>query len=263
MKRTASGMVILLGAAVTWAGPEIAPAPVKAWQPTDSQSLPPAPVVGEAPAPKKGLAGVWVRESEGMQIVLRLTETRATAELRVAAGDGRGSGLTFRLTADCAVSPDGMLFGYVTGSDVSCADSPKLATGLAAALRVVEDEPFRVRYRLDGNRLRLRDLRVKGVERLTDPAMVVLLTGEYRAAAGEVAPPKGPAGVSFYSPDPNERMQQLLDESEDLRQTREEFHRFWMNNQPSVLTYERLSGSVGPASTPAEKKQPEPSPYPK
>ena len=31
-----------------------------------------------------------------------------------------------------------------------------------------------------------------------------------------------------------------------LRKAREEMHRFWMNNQPSVLTYKRLSGAIGP-----------------
>lgn len=36
------------------------------------------------------------------------------------------------------------------------------------------------------------------------------------------------------------RIDPLLTESEDLRQSREEFHRFWMNNQPSTQTYERL-----------------------
>lgn len=40
------------------------------------------------------------------------------------------------------------------------------------------------------------------------------------------------------------RMAQLLNESEDLRQAREEWHRFWMNNQPSVLTYDRLNGVI-------------------
>jgi hypothetical protein len=46
--------------------------------------------------------------------------------------------------------------------------------------------------------------------------------------------------------DPNYRMTQLLYESEDLRQAREEFHRFWMNNQPSTLSSERLKGAIGP-----------------
>src|SRR4051794_1998584 len=31
-----------------------------------------------------------------------------------------------------------------------------------------------------------------------------------------------------------------------LRQAREEWHQFWMNNQPSVLSYERLNGAIGP-----------------
>jgi hypothetical protein len=49
-----------------------------------------------------------------------------------------------------------------------------------------------------------------------------------------------------YFDSPNSRMMRLLTESEDLRQAREEMHRFWMNNQPSVLTYERLNGAIGP-----------------
>jgi hypothetical protein len=52
--------------------------------------------------------------------------------------------------------------------------------------------------------------------------------------------------LNRYDSDPNYRMTQLLNESEDLRQAREECHRFWMNNQPSVLTYERLNGAIGP-----------------
>jgi hypothetical protein len=46
--------------------------------------------------------------------------------------------------------------------------------------------------------------------------------------------------------DPNYRMNLLLNESEDLRQAREEMRRFWMNNQPAVLTYEKLHGAIGP-----------------
>jgi hypothetical protein len=52
--------------------------------------------------------------------------------------------------------------------------------------------------------------------------------------------------MNRYDSDPNIRMTQLLNESEDLRQWREEKRRFWMNNQPSTLTYDRLSGAIGP-----------------
>jgi hypothetical protein len=61
-----------------------------------------------------------------------------------------------------------------------------------------------------------------------------------------LVPNTGCLFLNRYDSDPNYRMTQLLNESEDLRQAREEFHRFWMNNQPSVLTYERLNGAIGP-----------------
>ena len=38
---------------------------------------------------------------------------------------------------------------------------------------------------------------------------------------------------------PDRLLLQLPSETEALRQAREEWHRFWMNNQPSVLSYER------------------------
>lgn len=65
------------------------------------------------------------------------------------------------------------------------------------------------------------------------------------ALAG-VLPNTGCLFFNRYDSDPNYRTGQLLNESEDLRQAREEMHRFWMNNQPSVLSYERLNGAIGP-----------------
>jgi len=61
-----------------------------------------------------------------------------------------------------------------------------------------------------------------------------------------VLPNTGCLFLNRYDSDPNTRMAELLNESEDLRQARDEWHRFWMNNQPSVLTYERLNGAIGP-----------------
>ena len=52
--------------------------------------------------------------------------------------------------------------------------------------------------------------------------------------------------LNRYDSDPNERTRQLLNESEDLRQIRQERTRWWMNGQPSCLSYDRLSGSIGP-----------------
>lgn len=52
--------------------------------------------------------------------------------------------------------------------------------------------------------------------------------------------------LNLYDSDPNTRMEQLLFQSEDLRQIRGEWRRFWFTNQPSTMTWERVSGVVGP-----------------
>jgi hypothetical protein len=52
--------------------------------------------------------------------------------------------------------------------------------------------------------------------------------------------------LNQYPSDPNERMEVLIYESENLRQIKNELRRFWMNDQPSHLTYERIHGGIGP-----------------
>lgn len=59
-------------------------------------------------------------------------------------------------------------------------------------------------------------------------------------------PSSGCLFLNRYDSDPNERMKQLLNESEDLRQIRAEKQRFWLNNQASCLSYDRLNGHIGP-----------------
>jgi hypothetical protein len=50
--------------------------------------------------------------------------------------------------------------------------------------------------------------------------------------------------LNQYSSDPNIRMQQLLYQSEDLRQIHNEWRRFWFNDQPGHLTPERIHGGI-------------------
>jgi hypothetical protein len=50
--------------------------------------------------------------------------------------------------------------------------------------------------------------------------------------------------VNQYFSDPNVRMQQLLYQSEDLRQMQDDWRRFWFNDQPSHLSPERIHGGV-------------------
>jgi hypothetical protein len=59
-------------------------------------------------------------------------------------------------------------------------------------------------------------------------------------------PSGGCAYLNAYDSDPNKRTQQLLVQSENLRQLHEEQSRFWFVNTPSTMSYERLSGYIGP-----------------
>lgn len=52
--------------------------------------------------------------------------------------------------------------------------------------------------------------------------------------------------INQYSADDNIRQEQLLFQSEDLRQIREEWRRFWFNDMPSHLTPQRLHGGIIP-----------------
>src|SRR5713226_5962638 len=55
--------------------------------------------------------------------------------------------------------------------------------------------------------------------------------------------------INQYSSDPLVRMEQMMIDSENLRQMHDEWRRFWMNDQPSHLTPYRIHGGVGPASS--------------
>jgi hypothetical protein len=50
--------------------------------------------------------------------------------------------------------------------------------------------------------------------------------------------------INQYSSEPTGRMQQLLYQSEDLRQIGQEWRRFWFNDQPSHLSPERIHGGI-------------------
>jgi hypothetical protein len=50
--------------------------------------------------------------------------------------------------------------------------------------------------------------------------------------------------INEYSSDPNRRMHELLNNSEDLRQIEYEWERIWFNDQPSHLTPERVHGGI-------------------
>jgi hypothetical protein len=63
------------------------------------------------------------------------------------------------------------------------------------------------------------------------------------AIAGYLAA-NGGCMINMYSSDPNIRMEQLLNQSEDLRTIEYETRRFWFNDEPSHLTPERVHGGI-------------------
>jgi hypothetical protein len=52
--------------------------------------------------------------------------------------------------------------------------------------------------------------------------------------------------INIYSGDPNRRMNELLNQSEDFRQMEYEWERIWFTDMPSHLTPERVHGGVMP-----------------
>jgi hypothetical protein len=50
--------------------------------------------------------------------------------------------------------------------------------------------------------------------------------------------------INIFSSDPNRRILELLNVSEDLRQIQYEWERIWFTDQPSHLTPERVHGGV-------------------
>jgi hypothetical protein len=50
--------------------------------------------------------------------------------------------------------------------------------------------------------------------------------------------------LNQYSSDPNTRMDQLINQSEDMRQVTEEWRRIWFNDQPSHMTPDRVHGGI-------------------
>jgi hypothetical protein len=50
--------------------------------------------------------------------------------------------------------------------------------------------------------------------------------------------------LNIYSSDPNRRMMELINNSEDLRQIEYEWERIWFVDEPSHMTPERVHGGI-------------------
>lgn len=187
-----------------------APLPAEA-APAPRPSVVQAAAIAPAPAT---LAGSWVRELDGMQVVLKFTDKRMFATLNLAhVGNGRPEPvrMAFRADADYAVGPDGTVYGVVTGTDFT---PPKGDAGTLAAwpreLTRMNGMPFCFRYRIDDGVLNVRDLRT---DVPSEEASSTGVLGRYTRVEKEPAPPKPGRMPNAYSTDPNIRMDQLLNSS--------------------------------------------------
>jgi hypothetical protein len=65
------------------------------------------------------------------------------------------------------------------------------------------------------------------------------------AAVGTIGLANTGCLINAYSSNPTRRMNELLNQSEDLRQIEYEWERIWFTDQPSHMTPERVHGGVG------------------
>jgi hypothetical protein len=65
-------------------------------------------------------------------------------------------------------------------------------------------------------------------------------------AAGGLAIGNAGCFINQYPSDKNDRMNVLMVQSENLRQMQGEWERFWMVDQPSHLTPDRVDGGIAP-----------------
>ena len=56
----------------------------------------------------------------------------------------------------------------------------------------------------------------------------------------------GTGCINQYASDPLKRTDQLINQSEDLRQLGKEWRRIWLNDMPSHMTPERVHGGIVP-----------------
>jgi hypothetical protein len=200
-----------------------------------------------------------------MNYALTIRDTHLSVVVSMTEDDGRKMVVT--LTGDYHVSRDGgHLVGLVTGLDVAKTggdpdgDVVRMAKGAAELQTVLADKPFAVSFRVYDGALMVGNVRMPACD---DDLVGLFAAMGGRYAAGEKAPPKPvkvggvPASRPAATPSPNARgsvrvntaeptarMQQLLYQSEDLRQVGNEWRRFWFNDQPSHLTPERIHGGI-------------------
>jgi RNA polymerase sigma factor (sigma-70 family) len=187
MSKVRNGMLAVVGLAVVglgvglWATRPATAEPVERKREEVRQQAPADPAAGkeEAKAPEAPRPiGVWERtvptkEGTSVTLTIRIDAHRVSLTQTTAAG---GKAMKATLEGDYSVSRDYVLYGFVTGLDVADGVDAEEAANFQAKIL---DQPFAVRYRLDGNSLTIRDIKVGGVAENEREGLQVL-AGRYK-----------------------------------------------------------------------------------
>jgi hypothetical protein len=151
--------VVVCGAALLWSQPpaenSTAPIPVspRVVRPTE-------PAV---PATTKPL-GTWERKIGPLAVTLRFDNEQmyGTIVIKTKEAEVKEAMVTFR--ADYSVTKDSLIYGVVTTVDMKVTGKKKVEAEellkLGETCAAFQDQPFSMRYRVDGNELILRDLKL-------------------------------------------------------------------------------------------------------
>jgi hypothetical protein len=186
--------------------------------------------------------GTWAHHSNDYKVTFDVKPDTLRCTV---SGEG---GLSISVTADYVVSPDGVLFGVIRTRK---ADKKKEEEG------DMEKRLFYCRFTIEKNNLVLSDV-VYGDDK---DKIKEVLEGKYRkvekkGSATSSALPVVPTTTQSYKPraktssspktssDPNRRLSELLQQSEDLRKIEYDWERIWFTDQPSHMTPERVHGGI-------------------
>lgn len=196
--------------------------------------------------------GTWTREAkcEGAdcQFLLTLTDDRLTLTVHVNSGKQTA---VVRIDADYSINKESCLYGVIDSFDEGDAGRAEANGGL-----VLPGQPFSVRFRVEDGVLILKDFKGMGVGlgevRKDVRTILAAVCGRYTGVdPSKPLLPMKTAKKTEYSSDPLIRQDQLLNQSEDLRQIGEVWRRFWFGDPADPKAPRRIHGGILKAEPPS------------
>jgi hypothetical protein len=188
--------------------------------------------VAQPSAPAKPL-GTWTRTAGGDRLTVTVEPDRLRCTLAFR------QGFTLSADADYLVTHDGLLRGVlrVTGTGMGPEEEMR-ERSFSCRFKVKRDASLVVSdFEAAGE--------LAGLKKLVEGRYA---TAEHLLHSELVRVPKargkGKGLLNVYSSDPNRRIQELINTSEDLPQIQREWERIWITDPPSHLTPERVHGGI-------------------